>query len=169
MNFTHLIKGTDEPDQELLQRFSHYVVVVALSDDIIDFVLDATGFEMRSSDSALCWVVCPKHLRTAPPGSALSRLNELVQSHCEYRHIEHSFIATASREELSSSKPDAGMYIPLNFRTEDDQVKRTETLRSAVTVALSRSEPKKQSGLIDLLNLIVSAAAFVKDVFNYER
>ena len=165
MNFTHLVEGPEEPSQELLQRFCHYVVVVALTDDMIDFVLEKAGFEMRSSDSALCWVVRPRHLRTAPPGSALCRVHELVQLHRLYGHIEHSFIATASREELGSSKPAAGMYVPLYLHNVDDQAKRTETLRSAVTVALARTEPPKQSDLIDRLNLIVSAAGIVKDVF----
>ncbi len=164
MNFTHLVEGPEEPGQELLQRFSHYVVVVTLTDDMIDFVLEKAGFDMRSSDSALCWVVRPKHLQTAPPSSALCRLHELVQSHRLYSHIEHSFIAAASREEVGSSKS-AGVYVPLYLHNEDDQAKRTETLRSAVTAALARTESPKQSVLIGRLSLIVSAAALVRDVF----
>jgi hypothetical protein len=129
------------------------------------FVIEKVGLDMRSANSALCWVVRPEHLRTAPLGSSLRRLHELVQSHRLYGHIEHSFIATASREEIVSAQSGAGKYMPLYLHTEDDEVKRTQLLRSAITVALAGTETSNQGNFIEVLNLVVSAADIVKDVF----
>lgn len=163
MNFTYLVEGPSEPTQELLQRFSHYVVVVALTDEMSNFIFEKVGFDMRNSVSALCWIAQPMVLRTAPPGSALHRLHEVVKSNKLYGHIEHSFLASASREELGSSLPGAGIYVPLFLHAEDDEGRRTECLRTAVTAALQRTVQQSYSDVvIDRVKLVVSALAIVK-------
>jgi hypothetical protein len=55
--------------------------------------------------------------------------------------------------------------MPLYLHTEDDEVKRTQLLRSAITVALAGTETSNQGNFIEVLNLVVSAADIVKDVF----
>jgi hypothetical protein len=56
-------------------------------------------------------------------------------------------------------------YMPLYLHTEDDEVKRTQLLRNAITVALAGTETSNQGNVIEVLNLSVSAADIVKDVF----
>ena len=165
MNFTHLVEGTDDPRQELLQRFKHYVVVVVLTDDMIEFVLDKVGFDMRASETTLFWVVQPKQLRQAPPSSALGRLNALVVANKIHSQIEHSFIAAASRDDLDAPDGKAGMIKELGLHGTDDETKRTMKLKAAVTRALDRAAPPKESEIGDRVQLVVTATEIVKAVF----
>lgn len=165
MNFTYLVDGADDPRQELLQRFKHYVVVVVLTDDMIEFVLDKVGFDMRASETALFWVVQPKQLRQAPPSSALGKLNALVAANKIHSQIEHSFIATASRDDLQAAERNTGMIEALNLHVTDDATERTMKLKNAVTRALDRAAPPKNSEIGDRVQLVVTATEIVKAIF----
>ncbi|MGZ8173248.1 MULTISPECIES: hypothetical protein [Methylobacter] len=156
MNFTYLLEGPCEPAQELLQQYKHYVVIVVLSEDMSKFVLEETGFELKSDSNALCWLIQPKHLKTAPKGSVLNRLHEFIKNKNLYGTIEHSFLAFASRDDLVSNS--GGCYIPLYLHSENSEERRKEIIKCAVNKALSASKPKENPLNIDT---IISAAGFI--------
>lgn len=156
MNFTYLLEGPREPAQELLQQYEYYIVIVVLSEDMSKFVIENTGFELRSDKHALCWLVQPKHLKTAPKGSALNRLHEFIKNKNFYGNIEHSFLAFASRDDLMINS--GGYYMPLYLHLEDNEEKRKEIIRRAVDEALSASKPKQNTLSIDT---IISVASFI--------
>lgn len=156
MNFTYLLEGPHEPTQELLQQYKHYLVIVVLSEDMSKFVIENTGFELKSDKHVLCWLIQPKHLITAPKGSALNRLHEFFKNKNLYGNIEHSFLAFASRDDLITNS--GGCYIPLHLHLEDSEEKRMEIIKRAVDEALSASKPKQNTLSIDT---IISAASFI--------
>jgi hypothetical protein len=155
MNFTYLLEGPCEPAQELLQQHKYYVVIVVLSEDMSKFVLEETGFELKSDSNALCWIIQPKHLKTAPKGSVLNRLHEVIKNKNPHSVIEHSFLAFASREDLVSNS--GGCYIPLHLHLLNNEEKR-KRIKRAVDVALTASKLKKNPLNTDT---IISAASFI--------
>lgn len=156
MNFTYLLEGPCEPAQELLQQYEYYIVIVVLSEDMSKFVLESIGFELRSDKHALCWLIQPKHLKTAPKGSVLNRLHEFIKNKNLYGSIEHSFLALASRDDLISNS--GGYYVPLHLHLEENEEKRKEIIKRAIDEALSESKPKQNTLSIDT---ILSAASFI--------
>ena len=162
MNFTYLVQGPSEPNQEALQKYEHFVILVVLDDLMGELVLQSAGYELKSSNAAMCWLLRPEHLRTSPPGSVLSRLNGLLEKHLLYGKIDHSFLATASREEILSGKTPAGSYIPLHLNTLASDESRIETLRSAVLTALNAAEKPKPKGALSQISELLSAAELVK-------
>lgn len=156
MNFTYLLEGPCEPGQELLQKYKNYIVIVVLSDSMSRFVLENTGFELKSDSNALCWLIQPKHLKTAPKGSVLNRLHEFIKEKNLYSNIDHSFLAVALRDELISKT--GGSYVPLYLHSEDTEEKRKEIISQAVYKALSDSKPKQNLLSIDT---IISASSLI--------
>lgn len=142
MNFTYLIEGPHEPAQELLQKFEYFVVIVVLSDDMSKFVVEETGFEIKSNKHVLCWLIQPKHLITAPKGSVLHRFYEFLMNKNYFGNIEHSFLAFASRNDLITNS--GGHYIPLYLHSEDSEARKAEIIKDAVNKAFSASSPVKK-------------------------
>jgi hypothetical protein len=156
MNFTYLLDGPCEPAQDLLQKYKHYVVIVVLSEDMSKFVLENTGLELKSDSNALCWIIQPKHLKTAPLGSVLNRLHEYIKIKNLYSAIDHSFLAYASNDDLVSNS--GGYFIPMHLHLEDNEETRKKIIKCAVNEALSASKPKENPLNIDT---IISAAGFI--------
>src|SRR5258708_6052446 len=141
MNFTHLLPNADEPCQEDLQRFEHYMVIVALSDEMQRMMLDTAALDLRSTDNVLCQIVRPLDLAIAPPGSLLERMKTALQANPRApEQLEHSFIATATRKELVSHPLHGGEYLPLHLNTLATLAERQVELRKAIASALARAE-----------------------------
>jgi hypothetical protein len=164
MNFTHLVESPEiVPDQEMLQRFSCYLIIVVLTEEMVDFVLEKVGLELKYSDSVLCWILRPIHFRTAVPGSILARINQAMLTHKLYGQIEHSFLGVITKKQLFNSG-EQGNFVPLYLHAEDDPEKRSKILREAVFNAL-----KKSGAFSDTTNIIsgiVSVAGLLKEIIS---
>lgn len=164
MNFTYLLEGPSEPAQELLQQYEYYLAIVVLSEDMSTLVLDSAGFELKSSEHALCWLVQPKHLETAPKGGTLNRLHAFVKKENIYTNIDHSFLAFASRNDLI--KGSGGCYVPLHLHSKENDAKRKEIIKRAIDAALSASKPKPSKlsveNILSAANLIAALVGLAK-------
>lgn len=161
MYFTHLIDNdSGEPSQEMLQRYTHYLVIVVLDDAMGSWVRDQSGLEMASSASALCWVITPKHFRTAPAGSVLRRILEALEQNGLFS-LDNSFLAMVKRDDLLKNPDAPGSYSGLYLGAETDEKGRRERLREAVNASLRSAEKKPRAATV----LATTAAVLVRAVF----
>ena len=167
MNFTHLLPNAEEPSQEDLQRFEHYMVIVALSDEMQRMMLDAAALDLKSTDDVLCQIVRPLDLAIAPPGSLLERMKTALQANPRApQQLEHSFIATASRKELTSHPMRGGKYLPLHLNTLATLKEQQAELRMAIANAVERAEAAdRDREMSKVLKAVASAASFVGSIF----
>ncbi|MDI9335439.1 MAG: hypothetical protein QM520_00175 [Gammaproteobacteria bacterium] len=135
MNFTYLLEGSIEPKQELLEKYEYFIVIVVLSEHTAKLVLENSGFELKSEKRALCWLVQPKHLKTAQKGSTLNRLYEFSKNKFPDIGVEHSFLVLASRDDLINNT--GGSYFPLALNSLQSDNDRNESIRCTVKKALS--------------------------------
>jgi hypothetical protein len=162
MNFTHLVESPEiVPDQEMLQRFNCYLIIVVLTEEMVDFVLEKVGLELKSSNSAFCWILRPVHFRTAVPGSILARMHQAMLTHKLYGQIEHSFLGVITKKQLFNSG-EQGSYVPLYLHTEDDPEKRSKILREAVFNALNNSV--SFSDATKIIAGVVSVAGLLREI-----
>ena len=140
MNFTHLLPSGAEAPQELLQRFDHYLVVAVLDDAMATFVEEVAGLKMQWSEKALCQIVRPLDFDIALPGTALQAVRKAMERdpRAPSNH-DHSFVACASRREVTAHPPEGGLYIPLFLNTLDSPLEKENAISAAVSEALSRS------------------------------
>lgn len=133
MYFTHLVDADNEAiDQNTLQKYAYFLLIFVLSDENVTWVNNRVGTALQASGDTLCWVVQPKHLKAASPGSALAQIDCAIKERFRIPNIEHSFIAWISKKDFLQGRTDAGGYEPLYLLNEDDIGKRQEKLQKAL-------------------------------------
>jgi len=166
LNFTYHVKGASEPPQQLLQRFSYFVVVVLTTEETEIFALEQVMFELRAA-SALCWVIQFEDLKTAAPGTALARMHALLLKHNMHSEIEHSFVAAMSKDDIVKGIEDAGFYASLNLLNIEDANARSQAIHDAVGRALKHTEVGSKRAALEAIKVGVSVASLVKGLFRF--
>lgn len=167
MNFTHLLPTSDEPSQELLQRFDHFMVVSVLDDAMAQFVEKVAGMKIRWAEKTLCQIVKPLDFDLALPGTALDEIGRCLRRdpRAPSNH-DHSFVACASRSEVLSHPPKGGLYIPLLLNTLKSDSEREESVSAAVSEAIGRSgRLKVDEEMRKKLQSAAAAASVVASLF----
>lgn len=166
MNFTHLMPDEKQPSQELLQKFSNFLLIVVLSDEMRTFALDAVKFDMESSDDVLCQLVLPEHLDLAQPGSLLGSLKRQLDANRRIPNTNHSFIAASTRAELTSHPATGGEYYPLMLNTLLDNHQKVEHLKACIHEAIHRSSTISTSEkIVTTLKAFGPAASLVAGIY----
>ena len=167
MNFTHLLPSGATAPQELLQRFQNYLIVSVLDDDTAKLVEVVAGFQMQWSDTTLCQIVRPLDFALALPGTPLHHIKTLVQRDPVVpSHLDFSFLACASRIEITAQPQIGGLYVPLFLTNIDSKSDREAVVLTAVSDALQRSRKLQVDEAVrSRLQSAAAAASLVASLF----
>ena len=164
MNFTHLADANELAiDQETLQKFSHFLVIIVNSEAERQWALEETGTPLKMDPNTVCWILTPGHLRLALPGDTLYDVYSTLRD-APATNAAYAFYALVSREALidDSIRPSVG-YVHLEMRPDSrrkarlkqvisDSFKRAKTERSGSPPFVTKIlEDIQRQGLVQLL------------------
>ena len=168
MNFTHLMPDHLQPEQGLLQKYTSYLVLVALDDDMIQLVLDTTRFDFESADNVLCQIVLPEHLELAKAGTLLGALKSQLYANRRTPNIFHSFIASTTKDELVAHPPSGGEYFPLMLNTLETYDEKIAHLKQSVFDAIHRTKiVNKSEKIATSFKVLGPAASLAATIYRY--
>lgn len=170
MNFTHLMPDHLEPPQELLQKYENYMVIVVLSEEMRQLVLDVAKFDLVSSNDTLCQVVMPEHIELSAPGSMLHAFQRQLDENRIFPSAHHSFLAVSTRMELMRHPPGGGEYQQLILNTYATREEKVDVIKRTVSAALRRGSGTNGTGNGgQALKALAPAASLIASVFRILR
>lgn len=170
MNFTHLMPDHLEPPQELLQKYENYMVIVVLSEEMRQLVLDVAKFDLVSSDDTLCQIVMPEHIELSAPGSLLHAFQRQLDENRIFPSAHHSFLAVSTRVELTRHPPSGGDYQQLILNTYSTREEKINAIKRAVNAALQRGPGTNGPGNAgQALKVLAPAASLIASVLRILR
>ena len=170
MHFTHLMPDHLEPSQDLLQKYENYLVIVVLSEEMRQLVLDVAKFDLGSSDDTLCQIVMPEHIELSVPGSLLHAFQRQLDENRIFPSTHHSFLAVSTRMELMRHPPAGGGYHPLLLNTYATQQEKIDVIKCTLIKALQRGSEANVSGdAKHALKVLMPAASLIASVLRILR
>lgn len=164
MNFTHLVDASQlQPPQIDLQAYSHYLIIVVLSDEMAEMVRQEVGFDLESAEKTLCWIIQPRHLKQAPSGSALGRIYQVLSRNAVFPNPDHSFIAWCSREDARVGSDHSGTYRELLLHDQPTADAAVLKLRTALAEALNSTEKESRS-LAEISKVVGAFAKLIAEL-----
>ena len=139
MNFTHLLPDNQNAPQEILQKYQTYMVIVVLSDEMRNLILDTSRFDLESSKDVLCQIVMPQHMAIATKGSLLNSFQLQLEKNYLVPDTHHSFIATANRSELIQHPASGGAYFPMMLNTLSNEAEKIALIKQSIAEAIERA------------------------------
>jgi hypothetical protein len=166
MNFTHLLPDHHEAPQETLQKYQSYLVIVVLSEEMRKLVTDTSRFDLESTSDVLCQIIMREHIEIATPGSLLDAFRRQLGNNYLVSSTDHSFMATATRSELTSHPASGGAYFPLMLNTLSNEEEKVALIKQSIADAVNRSRHVDVSIQLEKkLKVLGPAANFVAAMY----